>query len=322
MMLQGLTALDLAVVYNREEAAAVLRAHGAQHSLLFAAGKGMTDYISAGIAAGAVNAMDKWTGGTALHAAARHGHSATVEVLVETCGAKPELTDKRGMTALALACDEGHWLVAEKLVAPTHAAGALNAVNRDTGETALHAAARLGHAEILEALLQTCGAKPELTDKRGMTALVLACAWGHELVAEKLVAPTQAAGALEVQGCCGCSALLFAEAQKLSSVVDKLHEFGVTLKSHGRPDLLLYLAEVLRYTSVVDKLYEFGVTLKSHCRESTGPLVLSRQVDERTTACRAQRYFHQGFVIRNVFGRHVHNLTVKTTVPDGQEGLL
>jgi hypothetical protein len=96
-----------------------------------------------------------------------------------------------------------------------------------------------------------------------MTALALACLEGHEVVAEKLVAPTHAAGALELQGPSGCSALLFAEALGLASVVDKLDECGVSLMSHGRPDLLLYLAEVLGYTSVVDKLHECGVTVAS-----------------------------------------------------------
>jgi hypothetical protein len=170
---------------------------------------------------------DRETGGTALHAAARGGHAETVEALVQTCGANPNATDKK------------------------------------TGGTALHAAARGGHAATVEALVQTCGAKLELTDKRGMTASVLACAEGHEVVAEKLVAPTHAAGALELQGRSGCSALLLAEAQGLASVVDKLHECGVSLMSHGRPDLLLYLAEVLGLTSVVDKLHECGVTVAS-----------------------------------------------------------
>jgi hypothetical protein len=135
--------------------------------------------------------------------------------------------------------------------------------DRETGGTALHAASRGGHAATVEALVQTFRAKPELTDKRGMTALTLACAEGHEVVAEKLVAPTHAAGALEVQGPSGCSALPLAEAQGLANVVDKLHECGVGLMSHGRPDHLLYLAEVLGLTSVVDKLQECGVTVAS-----------------------------------------------------------
>jgi hypothetical protein len=52
--------LDLAVENKKEEAAAVLRAHGALHSLLFAVDKGMTDEVAAGIAAGLdLNARDE-----------------------------------------------------------------------------------------------------------------------------------------------------------------------------------------------------------------------------------------------------------------------
>ncbi len=55
-----LTPLDLAVENKKEEAAAVLRAHGARHSLKFAARKGMTDEVAAGIVAGQdVNACDQ-----------------------------------------------------------------------------------------------------------------------------------------------------------------------------------------------------------------------------------------------------------------------
>ena len=59
------TPLDLAVEYEKlaveiKEAAAVLRAHGALHSLHFAAEKGMTDEVAARIAAGQdVNARDQ-----------------------------------------------------------------------------------------------------------------------------------------------------------------------------------------------------------------------------------------------------------------------
>jgi ankyrin repeat protein len=50
--LLGRTPLELALDNDQEEAAAVLRAHGAQVSLFFAAEKGMTDEIAAHIAAG------------------------------------------------------------------------------------------------------------------------------------------------------------------------------------------------------------------------------------------------------------------------------
>jgi hypothetical protein len=57
---RGSTALDLALANGQEEAAAVLRTHGAQVSLFFAAEKGMADEIAARIAAGQdVNARDQ-----------------------------------------------------------------------------------------------------------------------------------------------------------------------------------------------------------------------------------------------------------------------
>ena len=64
--------LDLAVAKKKEEAAAVLRAHGALHSLHVAAERDMTNEVAAGIAAGQdVNARDQviflcvcvWMGG-------------------------------------------------------------------------------------------------------------------------------------------------------------------------------------------------------------------------------------------------------------------
>ena len=64
--------MDLAVRNLKEEAAAVLRAHGALHSLLFAAERGMPDEVAARIVAGQdVNARDQvillcvcvWAGG-------------------------------------------------------------------------------------------------------------------------------------------------------------------------------------------------------------------------------------------------------------------
>jgi hypothetical protein len=54
------TPLDQAVENKNDEVAAVLRAHDALHSLLFAADKGMMDEVAAGMAAGLdVNARDE-----------------------------------------------------------------------------------------------------------------------------------------------------------------------------------------------------------------------------------------------------------------------
>ncbi len=68
--------MDLAVEEEEEEAAAVLRAHGALHSLHFAAGEGMTDEVAARIAAGqdvnarvSVSFLCVWLGGRVVVAA-------------------------------------------------------------------------------------------------------------------------------------------------------------------------------------------------------------------------------------------------------------
>jgi ankyrin repeat protein len=75
-----------------------------------------------------------------------------------------------------------------------------NEGDRQTGETALHAAARSGRHVTVQALVEECGAKPELTDNNGETALVIACSEKHEDTAMLLVASTKGADALDVQG--------------------------------------------------------------------------------------------------------------------------
>ena len=84
------------------------------------------------------------------------------------------------------------------LTAPTQAAGALDAAD-DEGNTALQHACLHGVCGVAEQLL-AAGARPELVNKDNKTALLLACAHGHEETARMLVAPTKAAGALDVVG--------------------------------------------------------------------------------------------------------------------------
>jgi hypothetical protein len=78
---EGRTALELALENDQEEAAAVLREHGAQVSLFFAAEKGMTDEIAARIAAGQdVNACNE-EGRTALDLALAEYHEEAAALL-------------------------------------------------------------------------------------------------------------------------------------------------------------------------------------------------------------------------------------------------
>ncbi len=73
--------MELALENDQEEAAAVLREHGAQVSLFFAAEKGITDEIAARIAAGQdVNACNE-EGRTALDLALAEDHEEAAAVL-------------------------------------------------------------------------------------------------------------------------------------------------------------------------------------------------------------------------------------------------
>ena len=102
-------------------------------------------------------------------------HAGSAELVAEhvTKGADLAARDGHGRTALLLACAHGREEPAKMLVAPTQAAGALDAVG-DNGVSSLMAASENGDPGIVAALL-AAGAKPELADTRGRTALALAC---------------------------------------------------------------------------------------------------------------------------------------------------
>jgi hypothetical protein len=105
MAQRGSTALDLALANDKEEVAAVLRAHGVHVSLFFAAEKGMTDEIAARIAAGQdVNACNEESR-TALELALENDQEEAAAVL-RAHGAQVSLffAAEKGMTDEIAAC--------------------------------------------------------------------------------------------------------------------------------------------------------------------------------------------------------------------------
>jgi hypothetical protein len=84
--------------------------------------------------------------------AARNGLGSVVSQLVEA-GAKPELTDKQGMTALALACEAEQEGIAKMLIAVTKAAGALDAQAHE-GYFKGHSAVMIAAARRMRSLVQ------------------------------------------------------------------------------------------------------------------------------------------------------------------------
>ncbi|KNC47417.1 ankyrin repeat protein [Thecamonas trahens ATCC 50062] len=121
----------------------------------YAARRGHTDVMQALLEAGAnANAVFNLMGWTALYAAAYHGREAAVQLLLEA-GADPQTCDLDGMTPLHAAAGKGHLLVVTTLLG----AGADVEGRTHAGWTPLHVAAYNGKLDIIRALLES-GAEP------------------------------------------------------------------------------------------------------------------------------------------------------------------
>ncbi|KAE8305550.1 Kinase, NEK [Giardia duodenalis] len=113
-------------------------------------------------------------GMTALMHAAQQGHGGPVELLVEK---EKGIKDKNGWTALMHAAHGNHPEVARILIPHEHGRKSKN------GRTALMIAAQEGHAEAASVLAPY---EEDLTDRQGKTARILAAEAGHENVVEVL----------------------------------------------------------------------------------------------------------------------------------------
>ena len=141
--------------------------------------------IDAGIDLNALNSA----GYTALHWAARNGHTDVVKLLVNK-GAKLDILNKDGNTALHLAARNGRIDVVKLLVDQVGAGLDLNALN-SAGETALHLAVRNGRTDVVKLLVDK-GAKLDILNNAGNTALHLAAYYGHNDAVKFLRPPTGA----------------------------------------------------------------------------------------------------------------------------------
>jgi len=122
-----------------------------------------------------INLADSLHGHVALTAAASAGHVDVCHVLIRR-GANIRVTNLNDVTPLISAVEEGHWEVAELLLAED--AGASVDQTDGAGRTALMAAAAEGHLGVMELLLSK-GADVKLTDKEGLCSLAWACLRGQ-----------------------------------------------------------------------------------------------------------------------------------------------
>jgi ankyrin repeat protein len=169
-------------------------------------------------------------GATALMHACVAGLCGVVELLV-AAGANLDLINKLNKTALDLTLQNPLRIDGDKMAAVV---GVLC-------KHSLRAAAQVGDAELVAEHIAREGADLAARDGCGRTALVVACAHGHEPAAAQLVAPTHAAGALDVVGSDGFSALLWAEERGLDGVAQSLRECGAA--AVRRPAFALFRGE-------------------------------------------------------------------------------
>jgi cytohesin len=104
---------------------------------------------------------------TPLNTAAKSGFDEYVTILLAR-GADPNIADRQGRTPLSRAFDTRHWDIATQLV--RGGAKLPDAPLNKTGETLLHKAAKAGHVELIQALLDA-GADPHAATIAGKTAV-------------------------------------------------------------------------------------------------------------------------------------------------------
>jgi ankyrin repeat protein len=121
-------------------------------------------------------------GSTPLHAAARKSEIETVRTLLKGKQFDVNATNRYGVTALSVACENGNNAIVEALLA----AGADANTRQRGGESVLMIAARTGNKPSVEALLNR-GADLNSKDRHGQTAIMWAAAEGHAPVVDLLL---------------------------------------------------------------------------------------------------------------------------------------
>jgi ankyrin repeat protein len=174
-----------------------------------------------------INAQNK--GWTVLHVAASEGHEAVVQLLLEK-GADIN-AQNQGWTALHVAASKGHEAVVQLLL---EKGADINAQNK--GWTALYWAAFKGHEAVVQLLLEK-GADVEVKDHKRKTALRVAASKGHEAVVQLLL---EKGADIEAKDYRGRTALRLAASEGHKAVVQLLKPARPSL--YQRSKLSLYRA--------------------------------------------------------------------------------
>lgn len=155
---------------------------------------------------------------TALIAAAVNGNTEIVKLLL-AAGASPAISADKGVTALQVAAEEGHFDTVQLLI---QAHADVNAKMDGDGNTPLMGAATGGHLDVVR-LLIAAGANVNAALTSGSTALLMASYKGNVDVVRALVA---AHANVNVRTDTGYTALRLATEQKHQDIVEILQTAG------------------------------------------------------------------------------------------------
>jgi ankyrin repeat protein len=153
--------------------------------LIEASTSGDEGAVRALLARGARQELRNRYGGTALHHAADRGHAGVVRLLCAVPGAQVDARDGSGFTPLIYATFAGRGYAVRELLA----CGARQELQDEHGMTALHYASLEGRASVVELLLciaPGAAAALALRNKDGATPLKLAIRAGHAACADAL----------------------------------------------------------------------------------------------------------------------------------------
>ncbi|PKA49026.1 Ankyrin repeat-containing protein [Apostasia shenzhenica] len=188
-------------------------------ALLIAVEKGFLDVVLELLqySSGETVTRKNRSGYDALHVAAREGHPAIVQALLEHNPLLCKSFGPANVTPLISAATRGHTEVVNILLAQSTS---LIEFSKSNGKNALHFAARQGHVEIVKALLEKDQQLARRTDKKGQTALHMAVKGTSTEVVEALVDADPATVMLPDRS--GNTALHVATRKKRSKIVSVL----------------------------------------------------------------------------------------------------
>lgn len=195
------------------------------------------------------------SGDTPLIAAADGRHAAILDLLLVK-GAKPDLTDSNGQTALVIACcagDTGLVMVTRLLDAGANTAIAISS-GQNQGGTALQIAATLGANDNLRLLLAR-GAKPTVSSMGGTTPLHSAGISGNPETVAILLAAGADVSAVNAEK---MTPLHFAAATGNAGVATALVDAGAKTETYESGVHPLMLASAKGQTELVRLLLDRG----------------------------------------------------------------